>query len=298
MALFSYLKEKLQRMYQTITSPFAKLFSRRYVDEEVLKEAQHILLDADAGVMVTQNIIENVREGMQRGDIVDGANLKAFLKTDLMRRLNQYHYQDKDACVILLVGINGSGKTTSAAKLANVYLKEGKRVLLVAADTFRAAAVQQLQKWAVELNVDIVVGKEGSDPASVVYGACERVRKESFDVVIVDTAGRLQIKANLMRELTKIRQTITKVLPHAKISTLLTLDTMLGQNSFEQARLFNESTPIGGIILTKMDGTGKGGIVFSISGELKLPIAYVSYGESLDDIALFDACAFCDALLG
>jgi fused signal recognition particle receptor len=202
-----------------------------------------------------------------------------------------------DSQVFVLVGINGSGKTTFAGKLAHKLKQEGNNVLLVAADTFRAAAPEQLTAWAQNIGVDIVLGTPNQDPAAVVFAGCERFKKENYDAIIIDTAGRLHTKTNLMNELAKIKRVITKQLPDKSITTLLTIDAMLGQNSFEQAKLFKECTDVNGIVLTKMDGTGKGGIVFAIAHQLHIPIAYISFGEQLDNIKLFDAQEYVHDLL-
>ena len=190
-----------------------------------------------------------------------------------------------------------AGKTTCAAKLAYVYTQQGKRVLLVAADTFRAAACEQLQAWAQKINVGIVLDTTAQDPASVVFKGCEEFKKGGYDILIIDTAGRLQTKANLMQELAKIKRVITKHFPEESIDTLLTIDSMLGQNSFEQAKLFKESTQVNGIILTKMDATGKGGIVFGIADQLEIPIAYIAFGEQSNQIKPFDKDEYIDSLL-
>jgi fused signal recognition particle receptor len=199
--------------------------------------------------------------------------------------------------VHLLVGINGSGKTTFAGKLAHFYKKQGKKVLLVAADTFRAAAPEQLTAWAQASDTPLVIGAPNQDPASVVFMGCEKFNKEQFDILIIDTAGRLQTKVNLMNELAKIKRIIQKQLPNETINTLLTIDAMLGQNSFEQAKLFKESTDVTSVVLTKMDGTGKGGIVFSIAQELAIPVAYISFGESNDQLASFNPEQYVEELL-
>ena len=195
------------------------------------------------------------------------------------------------------MGINGSGKTTFAGKLAYDLHKQGKKVLLVAADTFRAAAPEQLKQWAIRTGASIINGKEGQDPASVVFTGCEQFKSQGFDALIIDTAGRLQTKTNLMKELEKIHKIISRQLPNYTPCTLLTIDAMLGQNSFEQATLFNESTQLDGIVLTKMDGTGKGGIVFAITQQLGIPVAYIAYGEQPEQLKLFNAQEYVQELL-
>jgi len=204
----------------------------------------------------------------------------------------------KPADLFLLVGINGSGKTTFASKLANYYKRQHKKVLFVAADTFRAAAVEQLSEWAVKLGVDIVHGSANQDPAAVVYQGCEKFKHENYDVLIIDTAGRLQTKTNLMQELGKIKRVIGKVLPDKDILTLLTLDAMLGQNSLVQAQVFNEVVSLSGVVLTKMDGTGKGGIVLAVAQQLRLPVVFISCGERVDDLKLFDSQEYVTNLVG
>ncbi|MFA5306460.1 MAG: signal recognition particle-docking protein FtsY, partial [Candidatus Babeliales bacterium] len=199
--------------------------------------------------------------------------------------------------IMLMVGINGSGKTTFVAKYAQLMKQQGKRVLVIAGDTFRAAATEQLSSWVSSLGIALHVGKEGQDPAAVVYDGCKKCLDEKFDALIIDTAGRLQTKTNLMHELEKIKRTISKHFPQEKIATWLSIDAMLGQNSLTQAELFHQVTPLDGIILTKLDGTGKGGIVFAITHKLKIPIIYVTYGERINDIARFDAEKYVHGLL-
>ena len=199
--------------------------------------------------------------------------------------------------VVLLVGVNGTGKTTFAAKYAHLLKKAGKRVVLVAADTFRAAAVNQLKEWANRIGVVLFSGKEGQDPASVVFDACDYFKKESIDHIIIDTAGRLQTKVNLMRELEKIHRIIERQLGSFDSHTWLTIDSMIGQNSVQQAKLFYDSTQISGLILTKFDGTGKGGALFSITEEIKVPVMYVTFGEALEDVRPFNVQEYVQALL-
>ena len=206
-------------------------------------------------------------------------------------------FDHEPADVYLLVGINGSGKTTFAAKLALKWLQKNKKVLLTAGDTFRAAATKQLEFWADKIGTEIVTGKQGQDPGSVVFAACDKFKKDSVDILIIDTAGRLQTKINLMNELSKLKRIIQKQLPEAKICTLLTIDAMLGQNSFEQAKIFNKATNVDGIVLSKMDGTGKGGIVFAINQELDIPVAFITFGEKPEHIKSFEAQEYIEQLL-
>ncbi|MBT6528914.1 signal recognition particle-docking protein FtsY, partial [bacterium] len=222
------------------------------------------------------------------------------LKQALCTELKSLFPPDKsisECRVFLLVGVNGSGKTTLAAKLAHRLQKEGKSVMLVAADTFRAAAQDQLEVWGTRLNVPVVRGIDGQDPASVVFQGCKEAKENNIDAVIVDTAGRLQTRVNLMKELEKINKVIERHFPNELICTLLTVDAMLGQNSLEQARLFQESTQLDGIVLTKMDGTGKGGIAFAIAHTLKISVQAISFGETVEDLRQFDAQAFVQELV-
>lgn len=294
--MFSFIREKLHKIYQQVTSRIADLFSRSTINEEDIQELERILIESDAGIVTTKEIIERVRR-QARTQPLDGAQLKSVLAHELTSILTTALY-DTSARIFLFVGINGSGKTTSVAKLAYSLTQQDKKVLLVAADTFRAAATEQLVRWAEQMHLPVVVGKEGSDPASVVFAGCERFKQENFDILIIDTAGRLQTKSHLMRELEKIGKIVAKQLPQEHMSTLLTIDAMLGQNSLEQARLFNESTRLDGIVLTKMDGTGKGGIVFAIMHQIKVPVAYVTFGEKIDQISSFDVQKYIQDLLG
>lgn len=294
--MFSFLKNTFKKIYSQFTSKINALFSRNTLDENTLKELELLLISSDTGVKTTRTIIDNLKQKWQSGTIAQGSDLKQALEHELLAIL-QTKQAPTDRTIYLLVGINGSGKTTFAGKLANKLTAEGKKVLLVAADTFRAAAPEQLTWWAERTKAHIFVGKESADPASVVFAGCEQFKNEKFDALIIDTAGRLQTKVNLMKELEKIRKVISRQLPDTAIATLLTIDSMLGQNSLEQATLFHESTQLDGIVLTKMDGTGKGGIVFGITGQLGVPVAYVTFGEQLDQIKSFDAQEYVHQLL-
>jgi len=294
--MFGFIKDKLKKIYTHVTSKISTIFSKK-IDDETLKELEQVLLSADTGVKTTRIIINNLQKKYKNGEISEGQDLKVALQEQLYEILSAKK-SDLGNKVYLMVGINGSGKTTFAGKLANKFKTEGKKVLLVAADTFRAAATEQLEKWAETTGVSIVTGKHEQDPASVVFAGCEKFKQENFDVLIIDTAGRLQTKINLMKELEKIKKIINRHFPDEKINTLLTIDSMLGQNSMEQAKIFNESTDVSGIVLTKMDGTAKGGIVFAITSELGIPISYISFGEKIDQFKEFDAKDYVQDLLG
>jgi fused signal recognition particle receptor len=285
--MISFFKQKFKKIYNQVTSKLSEIFSSKKIDQETLTQLEKILLSADTGVQTTKEIINQLKDDFKSGKISDGQGLKQDLEEKLLSIL-QTDNKKEAGQIYLLVGVNGSGKTTFAAKLANKFAKQGKKVLLAAADTFRAAATEQLQTWAEKCKLECISGQQGQDPGSVVFNACDTFEKERFDVLIIDTAGRLQTKTNLMKELEKIKKIITKKLPDKKITTLLTIDAMLGQNSLEQAKIFNESTAVDGIILTKMDGTGKGGIIFALKKELNLDVDYVSFGERLDDFQVFD----------
>lgn len=285
--MFKFFKEKLNSIYNNFSEKLFSIFNRLKIDNELLSDLEKFLISSDVGFQRSKDIINNLQKSIADQKVEDISTLKQMLETFLINYLDKYEYS-LGAQIFLMVGINGSGKTTFCAKLANKFKLTNKKVLLVAADTFRAAATEQLVSWAKKLNIDVIMGKENQDPASLVFIACDKFKNENYDVLIIDTAGRLQTKINLMKELEKIKKTINNKLLDYKISTLLSIDAMLGQNSFEQAKIFNESTKIDGIVLTKMDGSGKGGIIFSITDELKVPIAYISFGEQIDDMIEFD----------
>lgn len=293
--MFGSLKNVFSSFYQQVSNRLSALFSRSVIDESVLDELEKILLSADVGVATTRKLLSAITEQM-KVSVMNGQQVKEILVQQLDVMLD-IPLISADRSIQLLVGINGSGKTTAAGKLAYRYSKQGKKVLLVAADTFRAAAVQQLQEWAARTQVAIVTGSNGQDPASVVFAGCMRFIQEKFDYLIIDTAGRLQTKTNLMQELAKIKRVITKIIPADQIITLLTIDAMLGQNSLEQAKLFHESTNLDGIILTKTDGTGKGGVVCAIADQFKLPVIYISYGEQPEALSLFNAQEYINSLV-
>jgi len=294
--MFGFIKDQLSKIYNNFSKKIWGLFSQDTIDKQTLLELESLLISADTGVKTTRKIIQELTKRFENNEIKEGADLKKALEDILFDELTA-NKPDIDANIFILVGINGSGKTTFAGKFADMFAKQGKKVLLVAGDTFRAAAANQLLEWAKKSNVAIEIGKENSEPASVVFNACARFSKEKFDILIIDTAGRLQNKINLMKELEKIHKVVIKQLPEQKIKTLLTIDAMLGQNSFDQAKIFNESTNVDGIVLTKMDGTGKGGVVFGITGELGIPIVFLCFGEEIDKLKQFDAREYVSQLL-
>jgi fused signal recognition particle receptor len=289
--MFGFVKNNLQKIYNSFTASVHSLFDKDRVDEASFKELELLLISADTGVKTSRSIIDKLKSR----SIAKGADLKAALAEQLMELLVAKNL--KKGPVHLLIGINGSGKTTLAGKLAYRFAQQGKKVLLVAGDTFRAGAVEQLELWAQKAGVSIMMGNPGQEPAAVIFQACEKFKTEQFDELIIDTAGRLQTKVALMKELEKIKRIVVKQLLDSPIQTLLMIDSMLGQNSLEQAKLFNETTPIDGLVLTKMDGTGKGGIVFAISQSLQIPVSYISYGEHIEDLQEFDAKSYVSQLL-
>ncbi len=292
--MFNFFKKTFSSLLSQVGNKISSLFSRSTIDDSFFKELESVLIKADTGTQTTQNILEHVRtssKGLQAPEIK--TEFKNYLATILNKQPAPIIHD-----VVLLVGINGTGKTTCAGKLAHMYEQQGKKVLLVAGDTFRAAATEQLQEWAKRTGADIIIGKSGQDSASVIFEGCTQYLNGKYDKLIIDTAGRLQNKTNLMKELEKIKRIIAKQLSDQPVTTLLTVDAMLGQNSFEQAQIFNETTKIDGIILTKMDGSGKGGIIFAIIEQLHIPVAFISFGEKADDIAEFNKQEYLNEFVG
>jgi fused signal recognition particle receptor len=268
------------------------LAGRREIDAAVLDEIEETLYTADIGVATTTEIIERLRERADRNLLSDGDELKRLIREHLLEVLEgaerpMPHVAEPPA-VVMVVGVNGSGKTTTIGKLAQRYQSEGRKVLLCAADTFRAAAIEQLEIWGQRTGTDVIRQKPGSDPSAVIFDALQAAKARNVDYVIVDTAGRLHTKENLMSELEKMRRTATRVVPGAPHEVLLVLDATTGQNGLEQARRFTESSGVTGIVLTKLDGTAKGGVVVAITRELNLPIRYIGVGEKVDDLLPFD----------
>ncbi len=293
--MFNFIKNQLQKIY-THFSRIATIFSKPSIDQATLNELEQLLIEADTGVATTRFILEQLKKNIGTQSI-SGTDLKDLLSQELLKLLKPFTFPQENKIIYLLIGINGSGKTTFAGKLAHSAVSHHKKTILVAADTFRAAAPEQLSAWATKSGASLIVGNPNQDPASVVFAGCQQFKNENADYLIIDTAGRLQTKINLMNELAKIKRSIIKQLPDYTIITLLTIDGMLGQNSFQQAKLFNEATKIDAIALTKMDGTGKGGIVFAINHELNIPVAYFSYGEAIDQLKLFNCEEYVQSIL-
>jgi fused signal recognition particle receptor len=301
MNFFNKLKKGLSKTREQVFDQLQQvIFYSRRIDDELLQKIEELLIQADVGVPTTLEIISRVRQEVKRKNYKTSEELFAILKDEIVNLFvpakTVAATNDNIPLVILVVGVNGTGKTTSIAKLAWRYHQQGKEVLLVAADTFRAAAIEQLQIWAGRAGAELLKHQEGSDPAAVVFDALQAARSRKKEVVIIDTAGRLHTKINLMEELKKIRRVIQKVIPAAPHHTLLVLDATTGQNALVQARQFIEAVAVDGIILAKLDGTAKGGAVIGISHELKLPVEYVGLGEQIDDLEPFDPLLYVEGL--
>lgn len=297
---FGRLAEGLAKTRNSIVSGIEAIFSGSgSIDEDFYEELEEILIMADIGVNATSSIIENLRAKVKENKIKEPAQCRELLITSIKEQMNPpegaYDFEKKKT-VLLVIGVNGVGKTTSVGKLAGQYKDRGKRVVVAAADTFRAAAIEQLTEWAHRAQVDIIAQKEGSDPAAVIFDAVSSAKSKNADILICDTAGRLHNKKNLMEELKKIDRVISREYPEANRETLVVLDGTTGQNALAQARQFNEVAEISGIILTKLDGTAKGGIAIAIQSELNIPVKYIGVGEKIDDLQRFDSDAFVDAL--
>ena len=297
---FRRLKDGLTKTRTSIISGFDSVLNAySEIDEDFYEEIEEILIMGDVGIKATTNIVEDLRKKVEDKRIKDPAKCRELLMESIRDEMRvgdaDYEFENRKS-VVLVVGVNGVGKTTSIGKLAGILKNEGKSVILAAADTFRAAAGEQLTEWANRAQVPIISGQEGSDPGSIVYDAIASARSRDADVLIIDTAGRLHNKKNLMNELGKINRIIDKEYPEAFRETLVVLDGTTGQNALSQAREFQAVTPVSGIILTKLDGTAKGGIAAAIHSELGIPVKYIGVGETIDDLQKFDADAFVEAL--
>ena len=299
MAFLDKLKAGLQKTKNALFAPIdqmLKAFTK--VDEDLLEELEEMLICADVGAGATDEIIEKLRDDIKEEKIKDADEVRAFLKNTLKEMIGEGGplVLDTKPSVILVIGVNGAGKTTSIGKISNKLRKDGKKVVVAAADTFRAAAIDQLAVWCERSGVDLVKQNEGSDPAAVVYDAINYAKNKQADVLIVDTAGRLHNKKNLMNELEKINRVISRELPDASRENLLVLDATTGQNAILQAKEFKNAADITGLVLNKLDGTAKGGIVLSIKRELGIPVKFIGVGEKIDDMQPFNAEEFISAL--
>ncbi|MDD4066405.1 MAG: signal recognition particle-docking protein FtsY [Clostridia bacterium] len=298
---FDKLKEKLfktKEVFEDKVNDIIKNF--RKVDEQLLAELEEILIMSDFGANTSVKIINKLRDRIKTENIQDADIVKDVLKEEIEKLFNGQDTQlklDNKLSVILVIGVNGAGKTTSIGKISNNLRKQGKKVLVAAADTFRAAAVEQLEVWTQRAGADIIKKPEGTDPASVVFDAIVKAKQENYDVLIVDTAGRLHNKKDLMEELAKMNKIIDRELTDASKETLLVLDGTTGQNAINQAKLFTETAKVTGIVLTKMDGTSKGGFVVGIVSELNIPVKYIGIGEQIEDMQPFVAKEFVDSIM-
>lgn len=318
MNFFKKLKDKISQKTEEVTVKFkdgltktrdavvgkVENLVRRYkkLDEEFFEELEEILISADVGVGTVMELVDELRKEVKKQRIEDAAQLKPLISEKLtgLFKENAADYslniQEGRLNIIMFVGVNGVGKTTTIGKMAHMFKQQGKKVLLAAGDTFRAGAIEQLEVWGQRVGVDVVKHQAGADPAAVVYDGIQAARSRGADILLCDTAGRLQNKVNLMEELNKVYRVIAREVPDAPHETLLVLDATTGQNAMNQARAFGEATKVSGIVLTKLDGTAKGGIVIAISNELKTPVKYVGLGEKMDDLQPFDPEQFIHAL--
>lgn len=297
---FSRLVSGLTKTRKNIASGLDAIFSGfSKIDDEFYEELEEILIMGDLGVDTTMNIIENLQERVKEEKIKEPVECRQLLIDIIKEQMavdeTAYEYENRTS-VVLVIGVNGVGKTTTIGKLAAQLKAQNKKVIMAAADTFRAAAIEQLTEWSHRAGVDIIAQQEGYDPAAVVYDACQAAKSRNADVLLCDTAGRLHNKKNLMNELSKIRRVIEREFPEAYLETLIVLDGTTGQNALVQARQFKEVTDISGIVLTKLDGTAKGGIAIAIQAEMGIPVKYIGIGEHIEDLQKFDSDSFVDAL--
>lgn len=314
MSFFKKLKEKITKQTGAVTEKFKTglektrdsfvgkmndLVSRyRKVDEEFFEELEELLISADVGVMTVLDLIDELKEEVRRRNIKETAQIRPVISEKLAELLQKddddtnLNIQENGLTIILFVGVNGVGKTTTIGKMAHMFKTQGKSVLLAAGDTFRAGAIEQLELWGERVGVDVIKHQAGSDPAAVIYDAIQAAKARGVDILLCDTAGRLQNKVNLMNELSKIKRVISREVPGAPHEVLLVLDATTGQNAMSQAKQFREATDVTGIVLTKLDGTAKGGIIIAIRHELDIPVKYVGLGEKMDDLQPFQSEQF------
>lgn len=300
LGLFGRLKAGLSKTRDNIVSGFDSVFSGfSEIDDDFYEELEEILVMGDTGMNATEEIIDRLKERVKKEHVKDPIACKQLLIDSIKEQMTTseaaYEFENKQS-IVLVIGVNGVGKTTTVGKLAGKLKNQNRKVLLAAADTFRAAAVEQLEEWSHRAGVDIITGSEGSDPASVIFDAVSAAKARNVDVLLCDTAGRLHNKKNLMEELKKINRIIDREFPDAHRENLIVLDASTGQNALNQAREFSQVADVTGIVLTKMDGTAKGGIAIAISSELSVPVKYIGVGETIDDLQKFDSDKFVNAL--
>lgn len=297
MGFFQKIIDGLRKTKQQIGFKLNELFKRGIFDEDFYEELEYILLSSDVGEETTEDVIDTLRENMRKDSVSDPKKANEYLKKVLTDILGEEKFSFSTPCVITVAGVNGVGKTTTIGKLANIFVKQGKSVVIAAADTFRAAAGEQLEVWAQRAKVRIIKHEEGSDPAAVVFDALSSAKSKGTDVVLVDTAGRLHNKKNLMEELKKINRVIEREFPQADRKNLIVLDATTGQNALQQVEVFNEAIDIDGIVLTKLDGTAKGGVVLAIKHDMDIPVYFVGVGEGIDDLMEFDAQSYVEGIV-
>lgn len=300
---FSKIKNGLTKTRDSFTSNLKNLFTRNVkIDDDLYEELEEILISADIGMTSTVEIVDQLRDEIKKRNIKNSEEIYPVLKEIMIEKLdennlnNELNIKDNELSIILVIGVNGVGKTTTIGKLANSLKNEGKSVMLAAADTFRAAAIEQLGEWADRSDIEMVAHQEGSDPSAVIFDAIKSAKSKDVDVLICDTAGRLHNKKNLMKELEKINKTIDTHAKNANRDNLLILDATTGQNAVSQLREFKNVTDISGLILTKLDGTAKGGVIFPLQVELKVPVKYIGVGEGVNDLEHFDSESFVEAM--
>lgn len=297
MGFFQKIIDGLKKTKQKIGFKLNELFKRGIFDDDFYEELEFILLESDVGEDTATEIIDELRERMRNDSVSDPQKANEYLRNVMKDILGDEPFEYKTPCVIMVAGVNGVGKTTTIGKLASIFVKQGKSVVVAAADTFRAAASEQLEIWANRAKVRIIKHEEGSDPAAVVFDALSSAKSKGTDVVLVDTAGRLHNKKNLMEELKKINRVIDRELPDADRKNLIVLDATTGQNALSQVEIFNEAIDIDGIVLTKLDGTAKGGVVLAIKHEMDIPVYFVGVGEGIDDLIYFDADSYVEGII-
>ncbi len=297
MGFFQKIIDGLKKTKQKIGFKLNELFKRGIFDDDFYEELEFILLESDVGEDTATEIIDELRERMRDDSISDPQKANEYLRNVMKDILGNESFEYTTPCVIMVAGVNGVGKTTTIGKLASIFVKQGKSVVIAAADTFRAAASEQLEVWANRAKVRIIKHEEGSDPAAVVFDALSSAKSKGTDVVLVDTAGRLHNKKNLMEELKKINRVIDRELPAADRKNLIVLDATTGQNALSQVEIFNEAIDIDGIVLTKLDGTAKGGVVLAIKHEMNIPVYFVGVGEGIDDLIYFDADSYVEGII-